>query len=753
MPNSVNPGSTFPEQIFVLDDFHVKVDKQRVFDFLHCGRDSSAYEEMEETFAELEPEILQLAEPRAVLAFSHIRAEQATAKLPEGTGVIYLISTIGAGLSDLSGRWFAKDEYVRGMLADAMADHALFSMEDELISFIRKKCDDLGIGVNARLEAPQDIPMSWQKTALEETRGAEKLGLGITKGFMLVPLKSNCQIFILTPDTEQMKTAHDCRNCPRIDCMLRHIPDVQVTVQGTPDRVIVCDSGESILSLLTKNGYYISAACGGRGACGKCGVQFVKNAPPITEPDRRLLSVQDLAAGWRLSCTAYPKKDCTLRLPENHEQDFEVLGTEKKQERPAAGNAPDTWDPAEPFDLAVDIGTTTLAVSLVDRTGKAVDTWTGVNHQRAYGADVISRIKASNEGKKEELRESIRGDLKAGFAELIGRNHADPGKAGRIAIAGNTTMGHLLMGFSCEGLGVVPFTPVDIRFQHRTFAEVFGASGDGLPGKAEVILLPGITTYVGADIAAGIYTENMQERTEISLLVDLGTNGEMAVGNRDRILVTSTAAGPAFEGGNISCGMGSVKGAICAVRLNGAKQAAVRTIGDASPVGICGTGVIETAAELVRTEIVDETGRMDDEFFDEGFPLAQTADGREILFTQQDVREIQLAKSAVRAGMETLLACFGVSCKDVAHVFLAGGFGFRLDKEKAIAIGMLPEELQDRIEAVGNSSLSGAIQYLSDARGEETLSRIASEAEEVSLAADPRFNDFYMEYMMFGEEE
>lgn len=400
------------------------------------------------------------------------------------------------------------------------------------------------------------------------------------------------------------------------------------------------------------------------------------------------------------------------------------------------------------YDIAVDIGTTTIAMELLGKeSGKILHTVTCINSQRAYGADVISRIQASSDGRKEALQACIRKDIRNGIHRLTEEAGVDLKKVERISIAENTTMGHLLMGYDCHSLGVYPFTPVNIDLIKGSFEEIFG-SGEC---AAQVEILPGISTYVGGDIVSGLYACGFDQSEEISLLVDLGTNGEMALGNKDRILVTSTAAGPAFEGGNITWGTGSVEGAICSVTIRD-RKAEIRTIQDKPAVGICGTGVVETAMELVKEGLVDETGLMDEEYFDDGFPLAQTEDGRTIVFTAKDVREIQLAKAAVRAGVEILLLRYGIEKEQVSRVYLAGGFGYKLDKDKAIAIGMLPGEFRDRIEAVGNSSLSGAVKYLKDAERKNTLSRLAAVSSEVNLSKDKDFNEFYMDNMMFGEE-
>ena len=503
--------------------------------------------------------------------------------------------------------------------------------------------------------------------------------------------------------------------------------------------------GVSLLDTFAQNDTYISAACGGAGKCGKCGVRMTEHPTEIKSADREFFSEAQLAAGWRLSCLTFPETDCTVVIESSDESEFEVITDFQEME------AADAECQEDGYDIAIDIGTTTIAISLIGRnSGKVKCTYTAVNRQRAYGADVIARIQASNEGKGEALRDCIRQDLYDGIHKIQEDAGLDAKQIHRIAIAGNTTMGHLLMGYSCETLGVAPFTPVNIDTIHTTFAELFAgiAGSDEEEPEAEIVLLPGISTYVGADIAAGMLRCGFEKKEKPCLLIDLGTNGEMAIGTGEKILVTSTAAGPAFEGGNISCGMGSVRGAICGVSINGT-DVSCQTIGDAPAVGLCGTGVIETVAELLQNEWIDETGMLEEDYFDDGFVLAQTPEGKDISFSQKDVREIQLAKSAVRAGMETLLLRFGVGYEDIDQVFLAGGFGYRMNLDKAIAIGLLPEELHDKIVAVGNSSLGGAVTYLTESDAVKRLDQIVSVSEEIGLSADKDFNRFYTDYMFF----
>ncbi len=499
-------------------------------------------------------------------------------------------------------------------------------------------------------------------------------------------------------------------------------------------RNLEANGEESILDIFQREGIYLPAACGGTGKCGKCKVKILQGQARALEIEEGFFSQEELADGMRLACLTIPKNDMTLQVVSDTEDDFEVLGME------GSGKVEGSCG------IAIDIGTTTIAVSLVQRKEqKVIDTVTTVNHQRSFGGDVISRIQAANEGDLDKLTKSIRKDLYESIVKVIEKYNYPFKDLCGITIAGNTTMGHLLMGFSCETLGVSPFTPVDISAIETDTKTLF--SDFGLEESIKVSLVPGITTYVGADIVAGMLTTGFDQSEEINVLIDLGTNGEMAIGNKDKILVTSTAAGPAFEGGNISCGVGGIKGAISSVTIQ-EEKATVTTIGNAAPVGICGTGVVETVYELVKEELVDEAGGLEEDYFDDGFCLAMDLENNPITFTQKDVREIQLAKSAIRAGLETLIGQYGIGFDQIHKVYLAGGFGYKMDAKKATGIGMFPEELLPKIEAIGNSSLKGAVDYMK----EENVARcdqIVQLSTEISLAMDKTFNELYMEYMYF----
>ena len=516
--------------------------------------------------------------------------------------------------------------------------------------------------------------------------------------------------------------------------------EVLVIILGRGAPVSFAYNGNlNLMEAMIHQGTYISASCGGRGTCGKCRVQVMEGSLAITSDDKEILSELELQQGYRLSCKAYPRENCTVRLVAGDEADFDVVSVKShvSSERHIGME--------EYYSIAVDIGTTTIAISMIGiASGNILKTHTAINKQRAYGADVISRIKASTEGKMAVLQQCIRKDLLEGIMGVIKEAEVSKECVQRIAIAGNTTMGHLLLGFSCETLGNYPFTPGNIGTIELSFVEVFETEDLKVP----VVLLPGISAFVGGDIVAGLFDCSFDRMDQPCMLIDLGTNGEMAIGNKDRILVTSTAAGPAFEGGNITCGVGSVAGAICNVTVE-REEVKYHTIGNKPPVGICGTGVIELTSELINQGIVDDTGLLCEKYFEEGYPLANDSEGMAITLTQKDIREIQLAKSAVRAGVEILIRRYGITYEDISTVYLAGGFGYKLNIEKAVHIGLLPQELSGKIRAIGNSALSGAIRYLMEGSTSERMNHIIKVSSEIPLSMDQDFNGLYIENMNF----
>ncbi|MDF2485525.1 MAG: hypothetical protein K0R46_1693 [Herbinix sp.] len=524
--------------------------------------------------------------------------------------------------------------------------------------------------------------------------------------------------------------------------------------------MVECSEQESILEAMIRQGVTYHSDCGGRGTCGKCKVKLMEGELEMSTSDYKVLSEDELKSGLRLACKAYPRDNITIALNTFEEAAMKVL-TESSGELPSN---PSSLGYGSGYYIGIDLGTTTLAYRLVEgRTGEVVATHSGVNPQRVYGADVISRMKASVDGNGDKLRDIIRDSLRTGILQLIREAEIEASMVRHIAIAGNTTMVHLLMGYPCETLGSYPFTPVNSNRIDLTYQELFEAdhsrvqqSGTLSSGEITaseklrtlpISVLPGISTFVGGDIVAGLGICGFDLADEICLLIDLGTNGELALGNKDKILVTSTAAGPAFEGGNISCGLGSVPGAISQVTIED-DVVHLKTIADKAPLGICGTGVVELCAELLRTGAMDETGLLREEFFHKGYALSQE-DQLRVIFTQKDIRELQLAKAAISAGIELVMRRYGISYHQLSKVYLAGGFGFVLDIDKAIAIGLLPGELKNKVFTIGNSSLAGAVRFSMDTNFAERLDYIIGSAEEVHLSNEAEFQNLYLEQINF----
>lgn len=509
---------------------------------------------------------------------------------------------------------------------------------------------------------------------------------------------------------------------------------------------------KNLLEMLQEKNEYISAPCNGNGICGKCIVRYKSGATEPTKQDREFLSEKQLEQGYRLACQSYPTEEYKVEIPEL-EETIEVLSqwenqrTEEILKNTAEGTAEKTENAL--YGICIDIGTTTLAALLVNLETEAdCQTAVSVNHQRAYGSDVLSRISASNGGKKWEIQRCIRQDLQKLIRELLQKEKITEQQIQRIVIAGNTTMCHLLRGFSCETLGVAPFLPVDLSWMEGSAADFLGMK----ELDTKVVILPGISAFVGADIMAGIAKMNMHRSEGYHLLLDIGTNGEMVLGNCRHMYVTSTSAGPAFEGGNISCGMAGIPGVISHVFMEETGKAGFQVIGEADgenkkkqqAIGICGTGMIDLVYELRKHQMIDEHGTYSDLYFDTGYELAG-----KVKFTQNDIREIQMAKAAIRAGVDILVKKAGITFDEVDDCYLAGGFGTKIDIKKAAGIGLIPKELEMKTIPAGNTVLAGTKEVLLGKISKEELEKIQTMADVINLAEENDFEEMYLSYMDF----
>ena len=503
-------------------------------------------------------------------------------------------------------------------------------------------------------------------------------------------------------------------------------------IQGEKSAVLMAETGENLLELLRKNGFYPDAPCGGNGRCGKCRVDLIR----------------DGSSRSVLSCRSVVEGDCRVIVPERS-SGGEILTEGSGQ--------PLCLSPRAGLGAAVDIGTTTVALRLFElSSGRELGQKSAWNAQGPYGADVLSRTGHIMEQpeKLELLCSLIRGQIFSMLRQLCNELGRDMAELKELFVAGNTIMQHIFSGLSPASIALAPFTPLSLFDDGRPL------SIDGV----DVYLAPCAAGYVGGDITAGLLSAGLMHRHDKALFLDIGTNGEMALGGRGGFVSCAVACGPAFEGAGISCGMASTEGAISHVDWNG-ESFILSVIGGGSPRGICGSGIIDLLALLLRLGLVDESGLLlpPDEA-PEGFEawLDEDDNGNGIIFlteddtvyfTAEDVRQLQLAKAAVAAGISVLMYETGTDFEDIEALYIAGGFGSHMRPESAAELGMLPETLLDRTVSVGNASLSGAVEALLSLEAREELFAVHKNCAYLELSANANFNRAYPAHMSFDKEE
>ena len=499
--------------------------------------------------------------------------------------------------------------------------------------------------------------------------------------------------------------------------------------------VLSAQPGQSLLDVLREHGGLpIHAPCGGQGTCEKCTVYLSgpKGEIPV------------------LACRTPAKDGMMLRLPPDTPLTVELHGN-------AAGTA--TPDPGlKGYGISCDIGTTTVVCHLVElATGRVLATAGESNAQRAYGADVIARIRASMDGLRPTLTAAVSGQLSRMIGELCRSANVPVEQIRRMAVAANTTMCHLLAGLPLDSIGVAPFTPASV------FGDCRDAKTLGLPFNGEVYICPAVSGYVGGDITADILAAGLDRSDVPVLLIDVGTNDEMALGCGDKFVCCSTAAGPALEGAQIRFGMTAAPGAISEVRWADGKVVC-SVIGGGEPVGLCGSGLIDAVAVMLDLWAIDETGRMpdieDDDIPDKAAPYLFLLDGEpafrlagHVAVTQSDVRMLQLGKGAIAADIRVLMDSCGADFGQVGELMLAGGFGSYIRPESAARIGLIPAELLCVTRAIGNAAAQGALEALVSEKARVRLANLQKAMDYRELSGLPQFNDAYMDAMMFPEEE
>ncbi|MDE2126789.1 MAG: DUF4445 domain-containing protein [Armatimonadetes bacterium] len=496
----------------------------------------------------------------------------------------------------------------------------------------------------------------------------------------------------------------------------------QITLSPTATRLNAAQ-GQPLRDILFEHG--VEFPCGGQGRCRGCRVRIRSGSgtPNGVELDR--LTPQELADGWRLACQCRVETDMEVEL---RQWDAAVLTDDTAFRFTAQEGA----------GIAIDLGTTTLVAQLLDlETGRVLAVRTALNQQARYGADIMSRIQfAMSDGGQLLLESAIRGQLGGLVRQLCQAAGVELGRLRRITLVGNTVMHHLFCGISVEPLSMVPF-----EAQHAGLQTICAAALDWCLAECAVVqFLPCLGGFVGSDLLAGILATQLHTRREPSVLIDLGTNGEILVGNRDRILCTSTAAGPAFEGARIAMGMRAASGAIWKVGVDGGVMTC-EVLGDGEPRGLCGSGLVDAAAAGLDIGVINPSGRLDG-----GRDIALAGP---VSLTQADIRQLQMAKGAIAAGLRILLRMFGAETAQIEHVFLAGAFGNYVDRASARRIGLLNFPL-DVIEPVGNTALLGAkVALCSGSDSDASYPDICRLAEHVPLHAAVDFQETFVDQMGF----
>lgn len=496
---------------------------------------------------------------------------------------------------------------------------------------------------------------------------------------------------------------------------------ITVTVNGKPR---LANVGMALSEIINSE-----KPCGGHGKCGKCKVIVKGKLSAPSDDELKLLTTEELAIGVRLACLTYVLGDCEIVVPQNQTSQILIDGVLPALE----------LDPAfSKYGVAIDIGTTTLAARLYDMNGNMLSDASLVNPQQQWGADVISRIEAALNGQSLALSKSIRQAVDNLIFEAANRAAVNTKDIDGVVITGNTVMLSLLTKQSVEPFSHAPFNA------ERLFDETLTASELELlrlMPNTPVYLPPCVSAFIGGDTTCALLATGLCAQ-DTAVMADIGTNGEMALWNNGKLTVCSTAAGPAFEGVGISMGMRCAEGAIDKISIENG-QLKVHTIGDAVPVGICGSGLLDAVACMLELGAVDESGYLEDDKY-----MIQ----QPVQLTPKDVRMLQLAKSAICAGLLTLIYNGDHAPLDISSFYISGGFGNYLNIDNAVRLGLLPKPLATVACTVGNAALSGAAMILLNSELKAAAQRVARNAEVLELSSNCAFLEYYMMGMSFEEQ-
>lgn len=496
------------------------------------------------------------------------------------------------------------------------------------------------------------------------------------------------------------------------------------TITFLPDhKTLEIEAGTTLLEAQRRAGYLPDAPCGGRGKCGKCTVEIIEGAAP----------------GSQKSCSFYIENNLTIRVPEQVAKN-QILAEGSSRTVVAAPGLPEKLKSASQVYLAaVDLGTTTIAAYLLDaQDGHTVAVSSCLNPQSPYGADVINRCEYALDGGGDALAGSVRQSINQLVQEMSKEIDISPEQIAGISLVGNSCMQHLFLHWPVNSLTAAPYLP----YSKEDVCSLASEYGISIHPQGKIWVLPVIESFVGADTLACIMATGLEERQKLTLMIDIGTNGELVLAKNGKLLTCSTAAGPALEGAKISCGMRGGTGAIDHVTLDENRNLVYSIIGGGEPEGICGSGLLDLTACLLELGIIDESG-----FMEEDYKIS----GR-ISLTKQDIREIQLAKAAIAAGIRIMCQIWEVNLEDIEEVLIAGAFGNYMNPTSACAIGLLPMELSGKVTLIGNAAGEGAKLAILNQEEFKRSRKLASEVEFLELANRAEFQDTFVDELSFEQE-
>lgn len=582
--------------------------------------------------------------------------------------------------------------------------------------------------------------------------------------------------------------------------------------------------GTSILNIIQENKLGMESPCGGKGTCGKCKIKIIDgNINDLTDEELKFLTDEELKNNIRLGCLVYSKGDLSVEFIQDETKNHKILtegympdfnkspmlskkvyklnkptlennisledilkkeGIKLNDDYDILKSIPSVFekdnctvvyldeevigieceDTSEKlYSIALDIGTTTVVASLIDINKQCeIGCESDINPQKEYGLDVLSRINFAKVNKDglDLLNKSIIDCINNLIINLCEKNNINKEDIYELAVAANTTMMHTLLKINPNSIGKAPYSPVFISGKSIKAIDL----GIDISSFGRVYLLPGVSSYIGADIVAGVCVCNLHKTNKNILFIDIGTNGEIVLSKKSELSSCSCAAGPALEGMNISCGMRAGEGAIENIKID--ETIETKIIGNTEPKGLCGSGIIDAISEMARLKLIGKTGRINkkssiendenlkhlsENIIDENKKRRFVLDAKnqEIAITQDDIRQVQLAKGAILSGFYALLNTMNIDIKDLDEVIIAGQFGKHLSVESLVGVGIIPKELKGNIRYIGNSSKTGAIMTLLSKDIRRDMEIIAKDISYCELSTKEGYERLFTDCLKF----